>query len=58
MKARYNSSKEEMENYCSLPYVEINKIVNKAEQCIQKSTIVKSLGITLECLTCILMYCD
>ena len=52
-----------MENYNYLPHGEINKIINKATQYIQESTIAKSLKhydepITLNELICICMYCD
>ena len=64
VKPRYNSFKEEMENYNYLPHVEINKILNKAKCYLQESAIAKSLvnvwygPITLEQLICIIMYCD
>ena len=60
---RYNSLKEEMQNYYHLPLAEITKIFSKAKQYIQHSTIAKSLirygePVRLNCLICIMMYCD
>ena len=52
-----------MLNYNHLPLVEIDRIVNKAKQYTQESTIAKSVedddkSITLDALLCIIMYYD